>query len=86
MRIREVLDKKVGNTKYTRYITTLPKGVVKDSKLPTAVDIFGDYVVTFVGVKPGELYEEPLQFILKSRLLADGYRKYFEFMWDNCKE
>lgn len=50
----------------------------------TAVDIFGDYVVTFVGVKPGELYEEPLQFVLKSKVLADGYRKYFQFMWDNC--
>lgn len=33
MKIREVLDKKVGNIEYTRYITTLPKGVVKDSKL-----------------------------------------------------
>ncbi|MFA6461201.1 MAG: helix-turn-helix domain-containing protein [Candidatus Woesearchaeota archaeon] len=53
---------------------------------PTAVDIFGDYVVMFVGVKPGELYEEPLQFILKSKLLADGYRKFFQFMWDFCPE
>ena len=52
----------------------------------TAVDIFGDYVVTFDGVKPGELYEEPLQFILKSKLLADGYRKIFQFMWDFCPE
>jgi predicted transcriptional regulator len=52
----------------------------------TAVDIFGDYVVTFVGVKPGELYDEPLQFILKSKMLADGYRKFFQFMWDNCPE
>lgn len=52
----------------------------------TAVDIFGDYVVTFVGVKPGELYEEPLQFVLKSKLLADGYRKFFQLMWDSCKE
>jgi len=58
----------------------------KEYSSPTAVDIFGDYVVTFVGVKPGELYEEPLQFILKSRMLADGYRKFFQFMWDNCKE
>lgn len=53
---------------------------------PTAVDIFGDYVVIFVGVKPGELYEEPLQFILKSKLLADGYRKFFQFMWDFCPD
>ncbi|MBI2148504.1 hypothetical protein HYU23_02395 [Candidatus Woesearchaeota archaeon] len=52
----------------------------------TAVDIFGDYVIMFVGVKPGELYEEPLQFVLKSKLLADGYRKFFQFMWDSCSE
>lgn len=52
----------------------------------TAVDIFGDYVVTFVGVKPGELYEEPLQFVLKSKLLAEGYQKFFQFMWDYCED
>ncbi|MCX6707360.1 MAG: hypothetical protein NT001_04445 [Candidatus Woesearchaeota archaeon] len=52
------------------------KFLPKEYSSATAVDIFGDYVVTFVGVKPGELYEEPLQFVLKSRLLADGYRKY----------
>ena len=52
---------------------------------PTAVDIFGDYVVTFVGVSPGHLDQEPIQFVLKSRRLADGYRKFFDFMWDHCK-
>ena len=52
----------------------------------TAVDIFGPYVVTFVGVKPGNLEEEPIQFVMKSRRLADGYRKFFSFMWDNCPE
>ncbi len=52
----------------------------------TAVDIFGPYVVTFVGVKPGSLEEEPLMFVLKSKKLADGYRKYFQFMWDNCSD
>lgn len=50
----------------------------------TAVDIFGPYVVTFVGVQIGHLDEEPLQFVLKSRRLADGYRKFFQFMWDSC--
>ncbi len=33
MKIREVLDKKVGNTEYTRFITTLPKEIVKESRL-----------------------------------------------------
>jgi predicted DNA-binding transcriptional regulator len=62
------------------------KFLPKKYSSPTAVDIFGDYVVMFVGVKPGELYEEPLQFVLKSKRLADGYRKFFQFMWDHCAE
>lgn len=33
MKIREVLDKKVGDVKYTRYILILPKEVVIESKL-----------------------------------------------------
>lgn len=33
MKIREVLDKKVGNKKYTRYIVIIPKNVVQESKL-----------------------------------------------------
>ena len=33
MKIREVLDKKVGDVKYTRYIVILPKDVVQNSKL-----------------------------------------------------
>ena len=33
MKIREVLDKKVGEVKYTRYILILPKDVVTSSKL-----------------------------------------------------
>jgi len=33
MKIREVLDKKVGEVRYTRYIIILPKNVVQDSKL-----------------------------------------------------
>ena len=33
MKIREVLDKKVGETKYTRYIVILPKDVVEQSNL-----------------------------------------------------
>lgn len=52
---------------------------------PTAVDIFGDRVVTFVGSGVGQLPEEPLQFVMQSKRLADGYRKFFQFMWDHCE-
>ena len=33
MKIREVLDKKVGDVKYMRYITIIPKDIVEKSKL-----------------------------------------------------
>ena len=33
MKIREVLDKKIGDTKYTRYIAIIPKEVVRESNL-----------------------------------------------------
>lgn len=33
MKIREVLDKKVGTKEYTRYIVILPKDIVAESKL-----------------------------------------------------
>ena len=49
-----------------------------------AIDIFGSYVVAFVGVSPGILYENPVQFVMKSQMLADGYRKIFQFMWEHC--
>ncbi|MBI2665110.1 hypothetical protein HYX12_00630 [Candidatus Woesearchaeota archaeon] len=63
------------------------KFLPKDYSSPTMVDIFGDYVVTFISAgKVGQLPEEPIQFVMKSRKLADGYRKFWQFMWDNIAE
>lgn len=47
-----------------------------------AIDIFGDHVTTFYGVSPGHLAAEPVQFTVVSEKLSDGYRKYFNFMWE----
>lgn len=33
MKIRQVLDKKVGETEYTKFLITLPKEIVNDSGL-----------------------------------------------------
>ncbi|MEK6908466.1 MAG: hypothetical protein AABX23_00235 [Nanoarchaeota archaeon] len=33
MKIRKVMDKKVGETKYYKYLITLPKNIVEKSKL-----------------------------------------------------
>ncbi len=60
------------------------KFLPKNYSSPTMVDIFGDYVVTFIGIRPGQMPDEPIQFVMKSRKLADGYRKFFQFMWDHC--
>lgn len=59
----------------------------KNYSSPTMVDIFGDYVVTFKsGGEPGKLPDEPIQFVMKSRQLADGYRKFWQFIWDHIAE
>jgi len=47
MKIREVLDKKIGNKKYNRYIVILPKEEVKNSEL------IGEEIV--VSSKKGEI-------------------------------
>jgi predicted transcriptional regulator len=62
------------------------KFLPKEYSSLTSVDIFGDRVVTFVGIMPGQLPEEPVQFVMRSRQLADGYRKFFQFMWDSLPE
>ncbi len=60
------------------------KFLPKEYSSNTAIDIFGDYVVTFVGAQPGYLEDVPVQFVMKNKSLADGYRKFFQFMWDMC--
>jgi hypothetical protein len=61
------------------------KFLPKEYSSNTAIDIFGDYVVTFVGAQIGYLEETPVQFVMRNKTLADGYRKFFQFMWDSCQ-
>lgn len=49
----------------------------------SAIDIFGDHVVTFTGLGFGKLEDDLTQFVLISRKLADSYRTWFRFMWDS---
>src|SRR3989344_2044896 len=48
-----------------------------------SIDFFGDHVVMFYGVGPGRLSEDQVQFSIVSKNIADGYRKYFDFFWNN---
>jgi len=57
----------------------------KEFSTGAAVDIFGDHVVTFSGLGLGKLEDDVTLFVLVNKELADGYRKWFQFMWDHCK-
>jgi len=46
-------------------------------------DIFGDYVVTFTNVKVGDFGEDGTIFVMKNKELAQNFKTWFQFMWDN---
>jgi len=52
----------------------------------TCLDIFGDHVVTFTGLGPGKIDEDIVIHVLIDQVLADGYRTWFKFMWDQLPE
>jgi len=53
---------------------------------PTAIDIYGDRVVLFVNDNLDAPDENITIFMMVSKKLADSYKKWFEFMWDNAKK
>jgi len=56
-------------------IRYMPKGYVS----PSAIDIFEDYVYTF-------LWEEkPYVFMIKNKKIAESYKNYFNLLWKQAK-
>ncbi len=49
-----------------------------------AIDIFGDYIVTFSGLTLKNITEDVTLVVIINRELADCYRTWFKFMWDKC--
>lgn len=54
----------------------LPKGFTSTC----SIEIFGDRVASMYWG------EEPLVVVIISKYIAEGYKKYFEFMWQNCEK
>ena len=52
----------------------------------SACDIFGDHVVTFTGLGPGQIDEDIAIYVLVDQELADGYKVWFGFMWDHIQD
>jgi predicted DNA-binding transcriptional regulator len=58
------------------------KFLPKEYKTDSAIDVFGDHVVTFTGLGYGQLDDDITLFVMISRPLADSYRNWFRMMWD----
>jgi sugar-specific transcriptional regulator TrmB len=56
----------------------LPKEFATNS----AIHIFGDYVITYTGLVVGRIEEDTVFFIIHSKDLAESYRKWFWYMWE----
>jgi sugar-specific transcriptional regulator TrmB len=63
----------------------LSKFLPKTTSTNSAIDIFGDRVVTFTGLNTYRLDDDLVQFVLISKKLADSYKTWFQFMWSKCK-
>jgi len=60
----------------------LPQKYCSDS----TIDVFGDYVVTFTGVKFKKVTPDATIFVLHDQNLANSYRTWFQFIFDHCKK
>jgi sugar-specific transcriptional regulator TrmB len=49
-----------------------------------AIDIFGDYIVTFSGLTLKNITDDVTLVVIKNRELADCYRTWFKFIWEHC--
>lgn len=57
----------------------------KEFSTTSAIDIFGDSVVTFTGLSEKKLEDNVTLFVLRDPQLAESYRTWFRFMWDKCE-
>ena len=60
----------------------LPKEFATNS----AIHVFGDYVVTYSGLPIGKINEDTVFFVLHSKQLAESYRTWFRYMWQQSEK
>lgn len=54
----------------------------QDFSTNSAIDIFGDRIVTFTGLHKRMLDDDLTQFVIISQELADSYRSWFKMIWN----
>ena len=57
----------------------------RETSTSSIILIFGDYVVSYAGVGILKMSDQTTFFVVHSKDLADGYRSWFNYMWNNSK-
>ncbi len=52
----------------------------------SAIHVFGDYVITYTGLTIGKIDDSLVFFVIHSKDLAESYRKWFWYMWEQSSE
>lgn len=52
----------------------------------SGIHVFGDYVITHTGLTIGKIDENVVFFVLHSKNLAESYRTWFWYMWEQSSE
>ena len=60
----------------------LPKKYATNS----GIHIFGDHVITYTGLPIGKISNDIVFFVIRSKDLAESYRKWFWYMWEQSEE
>ena len=58
----------------------------KEYSTNSAIHIFGDYVITYTGLVLGKINDEIVFFVIRSKDLAESYRTWFWYMWEQSEE
>lgn len=58
----------------------------KEYETNSLVHIFGDYVISYTGLSLGKIHDDIVFFVIRSKDLAESYRKWFTYMWEQSEE
>jgi sugar-specific transcriptional regulator TrmB len=58
----------------------------KDYSTNSLLHVFGDYVITYTGLTIGKISDDTVFFVIHSKDLAESYRKWFWYMWEQSEE
>jgi sugar-specific transcriptional regulator TrmB len=72
------------SAKKTDYVKTIPLADIRflpdKSSSPLAINIYGDKTAMILWT------QEPIGILIKEKTVAEGYRRYFDVLWQNAKK